>query len=117
MAPIFSQAFIPGESLDKANKYHIAISGEVYNTIPYIDGSYNIIMPRLFGLDYPSFLLYIKKNFNAILKGKNNRYVRVVFKNKQDCQAICDELSSRWNIFKQKYDNYLKENPIIEEED
>lgn len=80
----------------------------VIENIPFVNsdkfscnGSYNVIMARFIGLSYPDYLRYCRDKYNAILRGRAG-YTYCVYKNKKDCQAVCDELNRQWQIFEQK---------------
>ena len=50
--------------------------------------SYNVLFARLLGLSYPDFLRFCRAA-GGILMGKQG-YAYVNFKNKMDCQKICN---------------------------
>ena len=48
------------------------------------------------GLSFPSFLRFARDRYNAVLGGQSQKYVTMTFKDKKDCQNLCDILNKRW---------------------
>lgn len=94
--------------------YVIATTGEGYFKPEFTAaifqkglGSYNIIAARLFGLSYPDYLRYVRKNFNATLLGRNG-YSWYCFKNKQDCARLVNLLNNTWAKMEKKMPEIMK---------
>lgn len=76
--------------------YMIRYSDEVYASIGWIESSYNVVPARIMGLSFPSFLRFARDRYNAVLGGQSQKYVTMTFKDKKDCQNLCDILNKRW---------------------
>ena len=77
--------------------YSIKLSEEVYSFFGCTESSFNVVPSRIMGLSYPSFVRFARDNFNAILGGQSIKYITLKFKERKDCQALCDVLNKRWS--------------------
>lgn len=76
--------------------YMIRYSDEVYSFIGWTESSYNVVPARIMGISFPSFLRFARDKYNAILGGQSQKYLTMIFKDKKDCQDLCDILNERW---------------------
>lgn len=83
-----------------SSQFGIYITEEVTKTIGVmINGSYNVLGARLFGLKYPDYLRMVRDNYEADLKGKEKGYITFYFSDKVKANKLCAELNKRWNTF------------------
>ena len=94
--------FKPRESFYDPKKFQIEYSDEVYKTIGMINGSFQILQPRLFGLTYAEYLRMLRDDYGAEMWGRNEKgpYVSFHFPNKTQCLKLCKELEERWKYLK-----------------
>lgn len=62
-----------------------------------LQGTYNAVAARLFGLTYPEYLRYVREKYNATIVGKKG-YPVAIFKSSADCNKLIKELNERWDI-------------------
>lgn len=62
----------------------------------HMSGSYNVLAARLLGFTYPDYLRYVRKNYNAELRGRTG-YSYCVFKKKADAIKLVMKLNVEWN--------------------
>ena len=88
---------------ENSDSYFQAVPSEV----PFgkCGGSLNVLAARLLDLSYPDYLQYCRANFNGLLRGRTG-YSYCVYKDKKDCEKLCEILNKEWvNVEK-----FLKEN-------
>lgn len=104
------RAFKITEGIDN-NTYMVGLEDWIYNLIiPYhISGSYNIIAARILGFSYSDYLLYVRDNYNATLRGPKG-YSYAIYKNKNDCYNIVKLLNEFWNKIEKDLIEKLKNN-------
>ena len=95
--------FVVFERID--NNYQIGLSDKLYDEIKnkidtHTIKTYNILPARIYGLSYPDFLRYGRDKFNGLIIGKNSKYPYLIFKDKKDCNKICQELNKRLILIK-----------------
>lgn len=56
--------------------------------------SFNVLGARLLNLSYPDYLKFLRAS-GGELRGKTG-YSYAIFKNKEDCQKICNLLNKEW---------------------
>ena len=86
--------FYPDETYDNMWMISIDIDKIEFNgegIAWYFTSSYNVIAARLTGFDYADWLRYCRGN-GATIRGREG-YSRAVWKDKKDCQKICDMLN------------------------
>lgn len=71
----------------------------------YFASSYNVVPARLLGFSYPDFLRYCEKN-GATLKGKNG-YTHAVWKEKNDCNRVCELINKEWEKVAAAFQFYM----------
>ena len=76
--------------------YSVRLSDEIYEFFGRTDSSFNIVMARILGLSYASFLRFARDRYNGILDGGSRYYITVGFENKKDCDDLCKVLNNRW---------------------
>lgn len=59
-----------------------------YNMVGPIQGSYNVMMARCFGLTYANFLRMVRDNYKARINGKNQKYPSLSFTSYEDALAF-----------------------------
>ena len=88
--------FIPAETCD-SNYYMIKFDGfsifEGTKDFCYTS-SYHLIGARLLGLSYGDFLKFCQSK-GAKLRG-NKGYTYPIWKNRKDCQGVCNILEKEW---------------------
>jgi len=91
------------DSVSYKNHKMIVIDEIVYNQInTSIDGSYNILFARLFGLPYHEFCRMVRDNYNAILHGKEKKYITFTFDQVVNANKFQLEICKRWWKFNEK---------------
>lgn len=78
--------------------------------IPFLDqgmtkGSYNVLNARLLGLSYCDYLKYCRAQHNGTIR-KSSGYPYCVFKDKKNCNDVCNLLNKEWG----KIEKFFKEN-------
>ena len=68
--------------------------------------SWNVLYARLWGLDFPDFLRFIRQEYNATLCGKSSTYIYFYFTDRKDC----DLFVSHCNLKFEKWKNLLYNN-------
>lgn len=58
--------------------------------------SFHVLEARLLKMSYPDYLRFLRAN-GAELRGKQG-YTVATFKNKADCQKICNMLNKEWKV-------------------
>jgi hypothetical protein len=85
------------DSISVKNHKAIFLDENIYETInTRIDGSYNILYARIFGLTYPEFLKMVRDLYNATLYGRGQGYTIFTFENLYDAQKFANECNIRW---------------------
>ena len=93
---IYDTPFYVDENPYKEGYYRVGVGTPVCNQIGYTNGSYNVILARLFGLSYPDFLRFVRKRYNATLYKSSPKMIGVCFKNRADAERLKEELTHRW---------------------
>ena len=68
--------------------------------------SWNVLFARLWGLQFPDFLRFVRQEFNATLCGKNSTYIYFYFSNKQDCDNFVNASNRLFNNWKKEFDEF-----------
>lgn len=87
--------FTPFQSMDG---YYIVgfDAGDIFHGLKLdFRSSYHVLGARLLGMTYGDFMLYFAKNFNGQIHGKKG-YSHLGFKDRHDCQKLCDLLEKQW---------------------
>ena len=61
--------------------------------------SWLVLYARLWGLDYPDFLKFIRQEYNATLCGRKSTYIYFYFTDKKDCDLFvmnCNRRFEQW---------------------
>lgn len=85
------------EGFDCPNKYVIKVNHEAFHAT-YTEGSYNVLMARLFNLSYAEFLRMCRDLFGADLRGKGSLYVVPYFDKTPELLALVRNLNVRANL-------------------
>lgn len=81
----------------------ITIDAEVYEMINTpIEGSYNILFARIFGLPYHEFCRMIRDKYKGSLHGKEKRYITFTFDNVINANIFQSDLYKRWLVITKK---------------
>lgn len=94
------KAYFVDKHMYYKGQYKININLEIYNKMCAagpIDTSFNILAARLIGMDYPTFLKYIRQEYGAELHGKKGKYISYSFPSKSKANELIKLLNIRWN--------------------
>ena len=58
--------------------------------------SWLVLYARLWGLDYPDFLRFIRQEYNATLCGKSSIYIYFYFSEEKDCDNFVKDCNIRF---------------------
>lgn len=98
------------------NLYHIVSNGGVFwvkieeledlKRLPFKNpsGSFNVLKARLLGLSYGDFLIAVRNNFNATLKGRDGGIIVEFFQKIEDAKKFCSFLNERLNKVLENYE-------------
>lgn len=92
------RAFENAENLTNANIRRISITEAAWEQEPtlFTKEAYHILLARLFGMDYVSFLKYAANKYGATIV--NNRIPYPLFRDSSKCDELVNELNRRWEI-------------------
>lgn len=78
----------------------ITIDEKVYQIIGTdIKTTYNVLMARLFGLNYAEWCRLARDKYHGTLHGKDQGYITITFADEKDARECQRELNKRWNEF------------------
>lgn len=110
--------FTLSESLYHPGKYAINFNLEAFKCY-YTKGSYNVMMARVMGLNYASYLRMCRDLFGAEIHGKNSYYPVAYFSSKLSAKPLLDNLNARAELILFNYRNpeYEKHAQVVKEFD
>lgn len=61
--------------------------------------SWLVLYARLWGLEFPDFLRFVRQEYNATLCGRKSTYIHFYFTDKKDCDLFvtnCNHMFEQW---------------------
>lgn len=101
------KAFFVDSAASDNSKFIIMLSEEFHQNYPNLvcRNSYGVFMARLMDLSYPDFLRYSFEHGGEI-RGKDG-FLHIVYNNKEDAFAICNDLNREWEIVSNVIENEI----------
>ena len=104
------QYFIIEESPYNPGKYKLSLNHDVFGKM-YTKGSFGLLPARILNLSYIQYCRMCRDIFGAELKGKNKKYISILFPNQHRPRRLLKILNAQMNLIE-----YKKAHPLNEEQ-
>lgn len=94
--------FIIGETANEGETM-VRLSEDFCKILPCNSGSLNLVAARILGFSYPDYLRYTRDKYNATIRGAKGGHMYSIYKNRNDCYDIVEELNRAWSKIEESF--------------